>query len=124
MSALTILLVTIAFVLLPTPNITTKYIQVIGVIICSILGIINVDWQVILDSFDSLNKQYYLFLEVITKMRMEEIFFRISMVSIPLLITIAIYRNYRRTKSSIALLNLIISFLLSIAGLMTSITYK
>lgn len=55
---------------------------------------------------------------------MEEIFFRISMVSIPLLITIAIYRNYRRTKSSIALLNLIISFLLSIAGLMTSITYK
>lgn len=62
MSALTILLVTIAFVLLPTPNITTKYIQVIGVIICSILGIINIDWQVILDSFDNLNKQYYLFL--------------------------------------------------------------
>lgn len=66
MSALTILLVTIALVLLPTPNTTTKYIQVIGVIICSILGIINgiinIDWQIILDNFDSLNKQYYLFL--------------------------------------------------------------
>lgn len=55
---------------------------------------------------------------------MEEIFFRISMVLITLQLTIAIYINYRRTKLSIALLNLIISFLLLTAGLMTSITYK
>lgn len=100
MSALTILLVTIAFVLLPTPNITTKYIQVIGVITCSILGIINIDWQVILDSFDSLNKQYYLFLmEKINNENTARIILSLTYIIAIQPIIVGGYILYKRTEN-------------------------
>lgn len=100
MSALTILLVTIAFVLLPTPNITTKYIQVIGVIICSIFGIINIDWQVILDSFDSLNKQYYLFLmEKINNENTARIILSLTYIIAIQPIIVGGYILYKRTEN-------------------------
>ena len=62
MSELTLLLLTVAFGLLPTPNTTAYCIKIIGLIICVILSQSNVNWQYLLDYFYGLNEQYYLFL--------------------------------------------------------------
>lgn len=62
MSELTLLLLTVAVGLLPTPNTTAHCIKIIGLIICVILSLSNVNWQYLLDYFYGLNEQYHLFL--------------------------------------------------------------
>ena len=62
MNEVTLLFIIIVLAIMPTPNTTSHYIKMLGLAICLILSLSNLDWNNIIDYLDNLNEQYYLFL--------------------------------------------------------------
>lgn len=42
-------LMVFVLILIPTPNITTSYIRLVGVLVCVLFLLVNFEWQILLD---------------------------------------------------------------------------